>query len=94
MTCFSKLASPARRLVVVGVLVAAFSTGLSALTASAEMTGVAIPSATESGIVLAQKCTPPKKQEGCVKDQCTGKYICCTKTSGSLNCTTMSPKKK
>lgn len=97
MIVCSKLTSSARRVLVVGVMVAALSAGLAARTASAEVAlvpGTPAAWAAGSDVILAGKCMPPKKKEGCVKDQCTGKYVCCTKTSGGLSCTTMEPKKK
>ncbi len=51
--------------------------------------------AASSELVLVGKCkSPPRPTEGCIKDPCTGNVICCTRTSGSTNCQTMTPKKK
>jgi len=83
-----------RRALIAGGLVAVLSSA--AFAASAEVTPAPVAglnSNSASGVLLAT-CNPPRKQEGCVRDPCTGNYICCDKTSGGLSCVTLKPKSK
>lgn len=98
MTYYPKTVSRRRRMLAVGIMVAAISAASFGQAASADapsaVATAAARSTGDSGFVLAGKCNPPRKQEGCVRDPCTGNYICCDKTTGGLSCTTMKPQKK
>lgn len=87
-------AAPYRRALIVSGMVAVLSSA--AFAASAEVTPAPVAGLNSnfaSGVLLAA-CKPPRKQEGCVRDPCTGNYICCDKTSGGLSCVTLRPKSK
>ena len=84
-----------RSALIAGGMIAVLLAGAFASTASAgvEITPDAgLKWASASGFTLVGSCKPPRKQEGCVKDPCTGNYICCDKTSGGLSCRTLKPK--
>lgn len=86
------------RMLAVALLVCGLAGAVLTQSASADVAhgALAAPASNAGGgLIPIGKCKPPPlPTEGCIKNPCNGKLICCTRTSGSTNCNTMEPKKK